>query len=216
MPFKRKYRKKRPYRRRRYRRKRKVMPPIGGFPKSMMTRLKYVQNISLDPTAGVGAIQVFRANSVYDPDMTGTGHQPSNFDKLATIYDRYTVVGSKIRVYPNFVSTSGINPYPTVVVALTEDGTDLATVYASGGIENVLEQPRISRFTKPLGVLNASGQWSITKTFSAKKFFSTKNLIGAGLYSSDIGTNPSEGAFFEIGAFSPDGSADPTSMPFRS
>lgn len=38
----------------------------------------------------------FRCNNIYDPDATGTGHQPRFFDALAEIYGQYTVLGSKM------------------------------------------------------------------------------------------------------------------------
>lgn len=217
MPYKKRYAKRRPYRRRRRKqlKRYKKMPPLGGFPTSMKVRLKYVETFSLNPSASVASIQVYRANSLFDPNLTGVGHQPSNFDKLATIYDRYTVVGSKIRIYPNWLSSSAVSPPPVVVCALTEDGTDLATVYTAGGVDNVLEQPRITRFIKPLTNANVGGRSSIVKTFSGKKFFKVKSLIGVSPYTADIAANPSEGAFFEIGAFSPDGSVDPASQSFR-
>ena len=34
---------------------------------------------------------VFSANSLYDPDTTGTGHQPRGFDQLSALYKMYRV-----------------------------------------------------------------------------------------------------------------------------
>lgn len=74
-------------------------PVIGGFPASAFTTLKYVQSGSLNPgVAGVNAVQVFRANGMYDPDYTGAGHQPRGFDEWMAIYDHYFVKRSKIVV----------------------------------------------------------------------------------------------------------------------
>lgn len=33
---------------------------------------------------------------MYDPDITGIGHQPLGFDEITTLYNHYTVVGMKI------------------------------------------------------------------------------------------------------------------------
>ena len=37
-------------------------------------------------------------NSLFDPNRTGTGHQPYGFDQLSTFYNRYYVTGSKMTV----------------------------------------------------------------------------------------------------------------------
>lgn len=74
-------------------------PKNGGFPKSVFTKLRYVWNGTLNPGAGgINAIQVFRANSVYDPDYTGAGNQPRGFDEWMAVYDHFYVKRSKIKV----------------------------------------------------------------------------------------------------------------------
>lgn len=37
---------------------------------------------------------VFNLNSVFDPNRTGIGHQPYGFDTMASIYNRYRVIGA--------------------------------------------------------------------------------------------------------------------------
>lgn len=110
MPIKRKYSKK--SRRRTNRRRRKVskkrsMRPIiyhPGFPNQMFVKLEYSDKITLDCISGSIASYVFRGNSLYDPDYTGTGHQPYYHDQLIAIYRKYTVIGSKCAV--KFVTDS--------------------------------------------------------------------------------------------------------------
>lgn len=196
-------------------RRRVRMPlPLGGFPNKMRVRLKYVDQISLDATASVAAFKVFRANSLYDPDNDVGGHQPSNFDKLATIYDRYTVTGSMIKVYPLYPSGSSITA-PQMVIHLSEGGDDLSTAFTAGGLNNVLEQPKIARNVKNLSSTNSGAPWLWTRKFSAYKFFGVKDVVGESPYSAGITANPTEGAFFEIGAFSIDGSTNPSATLFR-
>lgn len=197
------------------RRRVRVPLPLGGFPNKMRVRLKYVDQITLNAAAVSAAIHVFRANSLYDPDYTSTGHQPSNFDKLATIYDRYTVTGAFIRVYPVYPAGTSVTPPPQMAIHLSEDGTDLSTAYSAGGLNNVLEQPKIARNIKSLANANSGGPWSWTRKFSAYKFFGVKDVVGESPYSADIAANPAEGAFFEVGAFSVDGSNDPVATVLR-
>lgn len=72
----------------------------GGFPsRSKVVTLKFAREFNLNPSAGGAAVeQVFRANSVYDPDYTGVGGQPYGHDQWASIYSAYCVVRSRIKI----------------------------------------------------------------------------------------------------------------------
>lgn len=50
---------------------------------------------------------IFRANSLFDPDFTGTGYQPIGFDEWSAFYNRYRVKESRVRAV---FSTSGSLP----------------------------------------------------------------------------------------------------------
>lgn len=212
----RKYKKKQVTRRRPYR-KRKPMRrylPIGGFENKKLVKLRYVEQFTLDPSSTVSVSQVFRANSLFDPNYTGVGHQPSNFDRLASLYDRYTVLGAKIKVQWVPTTSNTINPPPVLGVHLSEAGDDMYDAYIQGGIQSVLEQPRLAASAYYVGAPFLE-QKPLIKTFSAKKFFGTKNIVGVDPYSADVTANPEEGAFFEVIAMSPDGSADPAVITLR-
>lgn len=82
-----------------------IVPMMGKFvqpyPTYRHVTLKYSYYTNLAPaTTNVGYNQ-FRANSVYDPDYTGTGNQPRYFDQLCgqTLYRKYRVMttGYKVR-----------------------------------------------------------------------------------------------------------------------
>jgi len=38
---------------------------------------------------------IYSCNGIYDPNITGAGHQPSGFDQLMTMYDHFVVIGAK-------------------------------------------------------------------------------------------------------------------------
>jgi len=65
--------------------------PLGNFPNSKTVALRYVDTISLNGGAGSSAVQVFRVNNIFDPDYTGTGHQPMYRDNYAALYSKYRV-----------------------------------------------------------------------------------------------------------------------------
>lgn len=67
-----------------------------GFPNCLYTRLTYQDDINLGFTTGDFAIHQYRINSLYDPDITLTGHQPRFFDQYVSIYRGYQVYGCKV------------------------------------------------------------------------------------------------------------------------
>lgn len=70
-------------------------PSSGGFPPTMTTNMRYCDNILLTSYTGSVAGNIFRINSLFDPDYTGVGHQPLYFDQFAASYGRYVVLGCK-------------------------------------------------------------------------------------------------------------------------
>lgn len=72
-----------------------------GFinPDRIWVKLKYVRHYNESSSSLADGIHVFRANSVYDPDATGTGGQPTGFDQWTAIYKRFYVAASKIKCY---------------------------------------------------------------------------------------------------------------------
>lgn len=72
---------------------------IYGFPNTIVTKLRYADSFTKQSTLGSIAYNTFNANSIFDPDQTGVGHQPMYRDQWAAIYDQYVVIGSKITVH---------------------------------------------------------------------------------------------------------------------
>lgn len=71
---------------------------VFGFPNTILTKLRYCDQLSMTSTLGSTVGYVFAANGIFDPDISGTGHQPMYRDNYSSLYDQYVVVGSKITV----------------------------------------------------------------------------------------------------------------------
>lgn len=56
------------------------------------------QGITLTSVAANPGTHVFSLNSLFDPDVTGVGHQPRGYDQLMLMYDHYTVINCKVRI----------------------------------------------------------------------------------------------------------------------
>lgn len=61
--------------------------PNGILSKSMKGKLIYSQAHE----GFIGVDQIYRLNSIFDPDLTNLGHQPYGRDTYATLYNRYRV-----------------------------------------------------------------------------------------------------------------------------
>lgn len=60
--------------------------------------LRYTDVKNYDPAAGQTAANVYRATSLFDPDLTGLGQQPSGLDQWEAFYNKYYVYKSNIKV----------------------------------------------------------------------------------------------------------------------
>lgn len=76
-----------------------------GFPNQIITKLRYCEILNTTSTSGARGGNIWRANGIFDPDVTGVGHQPMFRDSYAALYNHYRVLGSKIRV--TYVSNAG-------------------------------------------------------------------------------------------------------------
>jgi hypothetical protein len=151
---------------------------LGGFPDKVRTTMRYVERLSLTSTSGAANSYVYRGNSLYDPNASGTGGQPNNFDDYAVHFNRYRVLGStfKISAYP---STSTYPGGMAELVILPSNAT------VGSGIEDLLSEPYAM-----YGVTSQSG-------LILGQFMSTKKILGQDPMTADRcqsinNTNPDE------------------------
>lgn len=210
MPRRKKYAKKRKYKKRMFkkrRRPRRSRLTMGGFPTSKKCLLRYATTVTLNPGAGQIVKHQFAANGCFDPDLTGTGHQPRGFDQWMQNYSHYTVIGSKITIKPYGPAARAGVSSPTMVygVALNRDESFPWTTWVD------LAESRFAGKGTTVA-LNVNQSRTMTRSFSAKKYFGAL-ILGKGVYAGDVTKNPTEGSSFQVWAGSPDGS-DPDSQQF--
>lgn len=154
------------------------------------TVLGYNQGVSVAISSGsISTDQVFRLNSLYDPDFTGGGHQPYGRDTLATIYNRYRV--HRVSGFVSFASNSNV-PCRVVIVptntraAITDIDLAAETPYAQS-TWLLTNQPTIIPF-----------KFSLNKIVGV-----TKRTYGADdRYQSVFSTDPAEDIDLHIVAWS--------------
>lgn len=88
----------------------------GPLASALVMDMQYFHSTLLNESfAGVGAFNQYRLNSLYDPDLSGTGKQPLGFDQYSTLYGRYRVLKAKIEVTLINRTDSAFGNYVAVV-----------------------------------------------------------------------------------------------------
>jgi len=175
------------------------MGMVSGMPNVRKVSMRYVEEVSLTSTSGILTLHLFRANSVFDPNQTGTGHQPMGYDQMGTLYNHYVVLGAKITVHQLRTNTTAV--LSQAIGIYLDDDTSTHTDY-TGFIESKKGQTKVSVSTNAQSGANVVRGW-----YSPKKFFNIKDVkdnwtrIGA-----SVGNNPAEEAFFYLWYKTCDGS----------
>lgn len=142
-----------------------------GFPKKQLVNLRYNDSFLLNPTNGGAAVEYgFRANSIFDPDYTGGGHQPIGHDQWQTFYSTYCVVGSVITIRVLHDESAAASTANAVVGVLLNDTGTLPTTTKSTIQEQGLGSWRV------LQGMQEGNTVKLIQKFSAKKFFSVSNV----------------------------------------
>jgi len=196
MPYKRKYTTK-PYKRKyttkpkkRYQRRRNysLMGRPGNLILPKFATMRYCEQITITSSSGILSSHDFRANSIFDPNSTGTGHQPMGRDTYATLYNHYMVTGAKITVKPTHNLAATV---PYAIGVLLSDGAVPYTHYTE-----FIEAKKGSWRTV---TGNATNTPSIVCKFSAKKFFNLSDTKdNSRVFGATFGSNPEELAHFHI------------------
>lgn len=163
------------------------MRTLNPVPQRMIAKHKYASTVQVPISGGAGLWQI-NLNSVYDPDRTGTGHQPYGRDTYAQLYNRYRVIGCRYAVAiapenPNQVcqlvavpTCSSVIPYP-----------DCATAREQPRAKYIVQNPGApARFVK--GYVSLPQLQGLTTT----------QYMAGDVYQAQTGSNPSELAILNL------------------
>lgn len=167
--------------------------PIRSFQRGQLYYEPYVQ---LTPSIGSLAIYNFSANDLYDPNRTGTGHQPIGFDQMMNLYEQFTVVRSHIKI----TATSTGADACRIAVYLNPDITP-STITAT--MENGLLESKVVIGSGDNG--GAQRMKTLELTCDVPKYFGkTFNAILADpqMYGT-IASSPGEQVYFTIAVWDP-------------
>lgn len=185
----------RPNRRRRRRRQMKPYNRLVSLrnpvSRQALVKLRYVDEFSLDPGVGTAAFYGFSCNSLFDPNASGVGHQPYGFDQWMTFYHRYCVIGAKITV--DFFTNSSVSTTANCHVGVRVDQDLVSTLD-----RQLLLEKGSNRYRTLSTSTSGKSTVSVTKTFSAKKFFGVNNITDGIAYKGTDATSPSSQAYFSV------------------
>lgn len=152
---------------------------VFGFPNNLISKLRYCDSFNLTCTSGSRALNVFAANGIFDPDITGVGHQPMWRDNFAAIYDQYVVIGSKITV--KFANTS--STVPAICGVVGDDDQNIST-----NADSLME---LNNSVHSLLPCAGGPVVTLSQTFEPMKNFGV-NAKDDGYSATGFGSNPTE------------------------
>ena len=125
------------------------------------------------------------------------------FDEMSRYYKKVIVVGSKITCYPiDMASNAYVGQYG---LALENNPGELTGKTNARLIESGVKFSRFQSFRANTG----GNKYKLTKSFSAKKYFKTKSIVGQSEYEQDVtqaddADDQSKNAYYILWAASPD------------
>lgn len=164
------------------------------MPQIYYTHFDYNNTTALT-TAGGFYANIYRGNSLYDPDLTGAGVYPLGYTAMINIYERYNVLSCTITA--RYVNNDTDDP---VFVAIwpSRDGT----AFGAARINDVLGQPRC----KYIMLANAGGSGQVSNFQLTKDMFGFKDTDDVGLCSA-TNANPGYVWFWHVYIFNKSGNA---------
>jgi len=165
-------------------------PWMPVFPPTITKRMRYSESFTGSCTAGaITSTQMFRANDLFDPNLTGTGHQPMGFDQLMLWYNHAFVVWSKITcVFKNTAAT-----IPTVCIRMDADSgalTDYDRIKEFGGC--------VTETLEVKGSYGANKSLSLTADICKLQGVKRSNITSCTALSCTAAASPAEVSYYHV------------------
>lgn len=172
--------------------------PFGA---SRTVSLVYCDVISVNPGLGANGVYSFRCNSLFDPNYTGSGHQPYGYDTLSTLYARYMVTGAKCTA----------SAYPGEQFQGFGLGIKVSDEPALNSADPVAIQEQPQYRYKLFGNGTRAPIPSVSKGWSLRKMV-TRQKMNDEKYSATVDASPQDSWFFHVNLFPLNGVTDLSAM----
>ncbi len=154
-----------------------------------VTQIQYTDEFDINLTSGSLSTYVFNSNGLYDPDQTGTGHQPLGFDQYAVMYNRYRVLRVSYNVNFGTIASTGAAVRATVA---HNNGSTIPSRPAIFELANS-KQGVIGPYGQ---ALNLKGTFDLTKLNAAPRVYLIDDR-----YSALVTGNPAEVMYIILGLY---------------
>lgn len=170
--------------------------PTGVFRKNQTYNLKYADIITMNAGSGLVATHFFRANSIYQPDVSGGGssHQPMGTDQLFAIYNHALVTHAKIKATFMYSSDADTRPMWCCI------RTDSTSADLISSITTAIENNR-SNFMHYANAKTGLGPVvaTVNNSVNIKKFFNVTDIKdNQSKLAHQITSNPSDEVYFQV------------------
>jgi len=166
--------------------------PLFGLKTRRM--LRYEESLTLTGSANNVYAYVFSANGCYDPNITGTGHQPMGFDPMMLLYDHYTCVRSRMILHAwNTLATQPIK----IGIAMISGPSDYSTNYQT----NIENGQMVYATLAPAGASGAFVRLEQKADLAALN--GVQQLLDSHDMRGDSANNPAEQTYYAIEIWNP-------------
>lgn len=163
---------------------------IPGISNGKKVRMKYVTaGVAMTSTTGAQQIYTHTVNNIYDPNVTGGGHQPYGHDEFATYYNQYQVLGCKVTTSARWSAPPAATDVPTVIFSFMDSDTTAPTTLAT----KMERYARMYKILKP----DTTSTVSFTDYWSAKKWFKMKDVADQHQTIATFGNAPVKTAYHQ-------------------
>lgn len=163
------------------------------FPVRTSKRLRYSTFVPLTSTSGAVTSWVFSANGLFDPDISGTGHQPMGFDQMMLFYNHYCCTWAKMTIVANCMSTTA-----GAQIVLRQDASSTPITV----IDRLLEMGgSVSTHLDVFGSNNSQKELSLIINTPKLQGITNEAALSDNQLRGDSANNPVEQSYFHLQLF---------------
>jgi len=160
------------------------------LPRTFKATFRYSEpDVEIIPISSPGTNEYFYCmNGLYDPNITGIGHQPAGFDQLMTMYDHYVVIGCKAIIT---VLNSDDNHGALVCLDLRDSAQSLGDMRQA-------QESGTCKFVTLGNDRNSKSQQTITYNVNPNKFLGRSKPLSDPELKGSASSNPTEKCYLSI------------------